>query len=142
VRRLVGKKWGQAWRRRQPAHRLFAQGAIPAFATYVAGVLGVLVGGGLLASSVLGHVSFGWLHDVAADVQARRRYGRAGPQRRRQCAGRGGRLPCLGSGKRALKREVAMARSRAVQMQAVQDENRRLKAQLNLAPGDPTPANG
>jgi rod shape-determining protein MreC len=42
-----------------------------------------------------------------------------------------------------LKREVAMARSRAVQMQAVQDENRRLKAQLNLAPGDPTPvANG
>jgi rod shape-determining protein MreC len=40
------------------------------FATYVAGVLGVLVGGGLLASSVLGHVSFGWLHDVAADVQA------------------------------------------------------------------------
>lgn len=114
------------------------------FATYVAGVLGVLAGGGLLVSSVLGHVSFGWLHDVAADVQAPA--ADMGAQARN---GVGNALDVAGgflvSGPEnaRLKREVAIARSRAVQMQAVQDENRRLKAQLNLAPGDPTPvANG
>jgi rod shape-determining protein MreC len=100
------------------------------FATYVAGVLGVLAGGGLLASSVLGHVSFGWLHDVAADVQApppiwARRPATASAMRWTW------RAASLSRPENArLKREVAIA-ARARQMQAVQDENRRLKAQLN-----------
>jgi rod shape-determining protein MreC len=110
------------------------------FATYVAGVLGVLVGGGLLASSVLGHVSFGWLHDVAADVQVPA--ARMGAQTR---AGAGNAVEVAagflvsGQENARLKREVALARSRTVETQAALDENRRLKAQLHLNPGDPSP---
>ncbi len=97
------------------------------FAAYVAGVLGVLVGGGLLASSVLGHASFGWLHGVAADVQAPA--ARVGAQTR---AGAGSVIDVVtgffvsGADNARLKREVALARSRAVEVQAVLDENRRL----------------
>lgn len=110
------------------------------FAAYVAGVLGVLVGGAVLASSVFGHAAFGWLPTLTADVQAPA--ARVGAQAR---AGAGSALDVAGgflvSGTEnaRLKREVALARSRAVETQAVLDENRRLKAQLHLAPGDPTP---
>lgn len=110
------------------------------FAAYVVGVLGVLGGGALLASSVLGHASFGWLHDAAADVQAPA--ARVGAQAR---AGAGNVFDVAagffvsGTQNARLKREVALARAHAVEMQAVQDENRRLKAQLQLASIDPTP---
>ncbi|MDE1917613.1 MAG: rod shape-determining protein MreC [Sphingomonadales bacterium] len=110
------------------------------FAAYVVGVLGVLGGGALLASSVLGHVSFGWLHDAAADVQAPA--ARVGAQAR---AGAGNVVDVAsgffvsGAQNAKLRREVELARARAVEMQAVQDENRRLKAALQLAGSEPTP---
>jgi rod shape-determining protein MreC len=110
------------------------------FAAYVAGVLGVLGGGAVLASSVFGHSAFGWMHMVAADVQAPA--ARIGAQTR---AGAGDALSVAGgfltSGPEnaRLRREVALARTRAIETQAVLDENRRLKDQLHLLSDTPQP---
>jgi rod shape-determining protein MreC len=110
------------------------------FFAYVAGVVGVLVGVVVLHASLVNHSAFGWARSVASDISAP--VGRLAASTREVLDDTGSTLGgyfTWGSTNARLRREVAVARVRQVQLQGLLDENRRLKALLGLAQADPRP---
>jgi len=110
------------------------------FFSYTAGVLGAVLGLGLLAISLTNHDAFGPLRTIAADVTEPA--AEAGAKTR--VAGKG--LVATVSGffrtgtqQARLQRELDEAKSRLVQAQAIETENRRLKALLGLRDDNPGP---
>jgi len=110
------------------------------FFSYTAGVLGAVLGLGLLAISLTNHDAFGPFRTIAADVTEPA--AEAGAKTR--VAGKG--LVATVSGffrtgtqQARLQRELDEAKSRLVQAQAIETENRRLKALLGLRDDNPGP---
>ena len=110
------------------------------FLAYVAGVLGLMIGGLVLLGSFANHSAFSLPRTLASDVTV--------PAARLVASGRsavGGAADMLGgyftwgNENVRLHREVAMARVRQVEASAQASENHRLKALLQLAQGDPKP---
>lgn len=108
------------------------------FFGYVAGIAGALVGVALLLVSIIDPGAFAWLRGGAADVAA--------PVGRASAAGRSGAQGLItavqgyfaaGSQNRHLRSELSEARVRLAEAAAVAEENRRLKALLDLARDDP-----
>jgi len=108
------------------------------FYAYVAAVLGVLVGGYFLLTSLGNHAGFSWARGAAADVTE--------PVARVTTATRAGAdsgidtlagFATWGSQNAQLKREVALARVQLAEAAATADENRRLKDLLHLSTQDP-----
>ncbi|HZU64389.1 MAG TPA: rod shape-determining protein MreC [Novosphingobium sp.] len=119
------------------------------FFAYVAGVIGVLAGALLLLGSISNSAAasspvLAFLRGTAGDITAP--LGRAVAAMRASVAqgvdvGQG--FLASGSEVARLRKEVALARVARVETRAAQDENRRLKALLDLATQDPRPiANG
>lgn len=110
------------------------------FLGYVAGALGVLVGGFVLLGSISDHSAFSGVRAMTSDVTAPAARLAAGG--RNAAANTGNVLAgyfTWGSENARLKREVALARVQQVEAQATRDENRRLKAALQLASSAPRP---
>lgn len=110
------------------------------FFAYVAAGFAVLVGGALLVGSLASPSSFARLRSFASDLTQ--------PAARLSADGRGaahGAWDTLagfftsGAESARLKREVALVRVQAVEKAALADENRRLKALLDLGQQDPKP---
>lgn len=123
---------------RRPGYSRRAHNTI--FFTYVAAGVGLLLGGAALAYSLANGNSFSSLRSVASDA--------AQPAARLAADGRsaaGGIWETLaayatwGPQNARLKREVALARTRAVETAAMAEENRRLKALLQLSSQKPAP---
>lgn len=110
------------------------------FLGYIAGILGALVGGALLVVSIVDPGAFAGLRGVASDAAAPggklAAEGRAGSQGFFDVV-RGYAL--AGSRNAELEAELAEAKTRLVEAQAVAEENARLKALLALAQQDPRP---
>lgn len=110
------------------------------FFGYIAGIAGALVGAGFLIVSIVDPGSFSSLRGAAADVAAPG--GKAAAVGRDKSQGffeilRGYAL--AGSRNARLERELAEAKTRLVEAQATAEENRRLKALLDLAREEPRP---
>lgn len=110
------------------------------FLSYSAGVAGILLGIVLLVASFVQPSLFSGLRGTAADVVE--------PAGRAAASGRSGTQDFFasiegylkaGSEHAKLERELAVAKVRLVEAQAVELENRRLKALLGLAQVDPAP---
>ena len=110
------------------------------FFGYIAGVAGVLLGLAVLLGSLSNHAGFAWARSTASDIAVP--IGRVAAGTR---AGVGNVAATIGgyftwgSQNAQLRREVAVARVRQVQMAGLADENRRLKALLHLTQADPKP---
>lgn len=123
---------------RRPGYSRRAQ--YSTFFSYAAGVLGAIVGAALLIVSIVDPGTFGWLRGAAAD--AAEAPGRASADTRD--AGRGlfagiaGYFEA-GSKNARLERELREARVRLAEAEATEEENRRLKALLELTQLDPPP---
>lgn len=110
------------------------------FFSYIAGVLGAIVGAALLTISIVDPGAFGWLRGLAAD--AAETPGRASADTRN--AGRSiisiiGGYFRAGSQNAKLQRELKEAKIRLAEAQAIADENRRLKALLGMVAQEPKP---
>jgi rod shape-determining protein MreC len=110
------------------------------FFGYLAGVLGALVGGGLLIISIASPGAFSGLRSVASDATA--------PVAGIASKGRAKSMGIAetisgfvqsGSENARIQRELQAAKVRIVELQAQSEENKRLKALLGLAEGDPRP---
>ena len=114
------------------------------FLAYVAGAVGVLVGGLVLVGSITTHSTFSALRMLATDITTpAARLVVSARNATSEIADTAGGFITSGSETARLRREVALARVRLVETHALADENRRLKAQLQLAGGTPKPvANG
>ena len=116
---------------RRPGFSRRAQYGI--FTGYLAAVAGVLAGIALLAIAVLDPGSFAFLRGGATELVAPA--GAAGSAARsgsRSAIARIGDYFDAANKNAAMRREVALARVQQVQMQALADENRRLKALLGV----------
>ncbi|WP_109797778.1 MULTISPECIES: rod shape-determining protein MreC [Novosphingobium] len=116
---------------RRPGHSRRAQNGI--FTGYVVVILGVVAGLAVLVLSIVRPETFAFARSSAAEVA--RPMGRAGAEGR--AAGQGvfaaiGAYFKAGQQNAELRREVEAARANAVSMQALKDENRRLKALLGI----------
>jgi rod shape-determining protein MreC len=116
---------------RRPGYSRRAQYGI--FTGYVIAILGVVAGLAVLAVSLINPDAFSFARSAAAEVA--RPVGRAGAESR--FAGQGvfaaiGAYFKAGQQNAELRREVEAARANAVSMQALEDENRRLKALLGI----------
>lgn len=116
---------------RRPGHSRRAQYGI--FTGYVIAILGVVAGLAVLVTSLVNPEAFSFARTAAAE--AARPMGRAGAESR--SAGQGlfaavGAYFKAGQQNAELRREVEAARANAVSMQALADENRRLKALLGI----------
>jgi rod shape-determining protein MreC len=110
------------------------------FFGYIAGILGALVGAGLLIVSIVNPGAFSALRGAAADA--------ASPGGEAVAEGRAaGRsfyevvrgYILAGSHNARLERELAVAKTKLAEAQAIAEENRRLKALLDLAQEEPKP---
>jgi rod shape-determining protein MreC len=110
------------------------------FFGYLAGVVGALVGGGLLLISIANPGAFSGLRGLASDatepVAGIASKGRA---KSIGVAETIGGFIQSGSNNARLKRELEAARVRLIELEAQTEENKRLKALLGLAEGDPKP---
>ena len=110
------------------------------FFAYVAGVLGVIVGVLVLLAALANHTAFAPLRMLASDVSQP-----AGRVAASTHAGFSGFADTLagyatwGPDNARLKREVALARVRAVESATMAQENQRLKAMLGLRGAAPQP---
>ena len=116
---------------RRPGFSRRAQYGI--FTGYVIAVAGFLAGAGLLVVSIVNPTAFSSMRGVASELA--RPAGEAGAETR--AAGQGviaaiGAYFQAGRQNAELSREVAAARANAVTMQALEGENRRLKALLGI----------
>lgn len=116
---------------RRPGYSRRAQYGI--FTGYVIAILGVVAGLAVLAVSLINPDAFSFARSAAAEVA--RPVGRAGAESR--FAGQGvfaaiGAYFKAGQQNAELRREVEAARANAVSMQALEGENRRLKALLGI----------
>jgi len=110
------------------------------FFAYLAAVLGALVSGGLLIASLSDQGRFGPARSVATD--ATRPVAAAAASGRNQSRGLWESIAGFfmsGSENARLRREVSAARTKLVEAEATAEENRRLKALLDLAELDPKP---
>ena len=110
------------------------------FFSYIAGIGGVLLGMVVLLGSLGNHAGFAWARSAASDIAAP--VGRVAAGLRVFTADAGSTLAGFatwGSENAHLRREVAVARVRQVQLDGLADENRRLKAMLHLAQAAPRP---
>ena len=124
--------------KRRPGYSRRAQ--FTTFFGYFAGMLGVLLGGILLIIAIASPASFSGLRNLGRDatapvgtIAARSRTG--GYSLFEAIGG----YFAAGSQNASLKRQLAVARTRLVEGQALAEENRRLKALLGLAQSDPKP---
>lgn len=110
------------------------------FFGYIAGVLGAVAGLGLLVFSIIDPSAFAGARGVAADATA--------PGARVSAEGRAASRGFFatiegyflaGSRNAALREELAVAKVRLVEAQALAEENRRLKALVGLSLEDPRP---
>ncbi len=110
------------------------------FFGYVAGVLGAAIGAGLLLYSMNDRSAFSGARAMAADVTA--------PGARASAEARGASQGIIatirgyflaGSRNAALQRELDAAKVRLVEAQAIEEENRRLKAVLGIMTQEPRP---
>ncbi|HWU01996.1 MAG TPA: rod shape-determining protein MreC [Novosphingobium sp.] len=110
------------------------------FFAYVAGVLGILGGGALLATSIAGPSSFSGLRNLANDATAPA--AQLTTRGRTAATGLWDNLAAYatwGPENARLRREVALARVKYVEAQALAGENQRLKALLKLSDDAPHP---
>ncbi len=110
------------------------------FFGYLAAGLGALVGGGLLIASLTDSSRFSGVRSAATDVTAP--VAKAAAASRAEGSGLFSAIAgYFTSGKENadLRREVALARVKLVEAQAVAEENKRLKDLLGLARQDPKP---
>jgi rod shape-determining protein MreC len=123
---------------RRPGHSRRAQ--YGTFFGYVIAAVGVLVGGGLLLASTSNPAAFGSLRGAASDVTA--------PVAQVSARARTGTNTVFetlagfftfGNRVARLEREVALARVKLAEAQALQGENQRLKALLALGETQPRP---
>jgi rod shape-determining protein MreC len=110
------------------------------FFGYIAGIVGALIGAGFLIVSILDPSAFAGLRGLAADAASPG--GKAAAESR--AAGksfyevvRG--YVLAGTRDAQLEREIAAAKTRLAEAQAIAEENRRLKALLGLAQAEPKP---
>jgi rod shape-determining protein MreC len=124
--------------KRRPGYSRRAQ--FTTFFGYFSGVLGALIGGALLIIAITNPSSFSGLRNLGRDATA--------PIGSIAARGRSGGYGVFetisgyiaaGSQNTGLKRQLAAARSRLVENQALVEENRRLKALLGLNQSDPKP---
>lgn len=123
---------------RRPGFSRRAQVGI--FTGYVVAVAGVLLGAVLLVVSLFNPGAFSFARAGAAEVA--RPLGAAGAETRVASQGVFAAIGAyLNAGRQnaELSREVAAARANAVTMRAIENENRRLKALLGIAEGQPRP---
>lgn len=116
---------------RRPGYSRRAQYGI--FTGYVIAILGVVAGIAVLVASLVNPEAFSFARSAAAE--AARPMGKAGAESR--ASGQGvfaaiGAYFKAGQQNAELRREVDAARANAVSMQALEDENRRLKALLGI----------
>ena len=110
------------------------------FLSYLLGGMGAVVGAALLIFSLFNPSAFAWLRGMGSDATAPASRAMAGGK----TEGRGlidgiqGYF-AAGSQNAALKREIAIAKVRLVEAEAIAEENRRLKALLGLMQHDPKP---
>ncbi len=110
------------------------------FFSYIAGVAGVMAGLAVLLGSLTDHAEFAWARSAASDIAVP--IGRLAAGTRAALGHAGETVEgyfVWGSQNAALRREVAIARVRQVQMAGMADENRRLKALLQLSQAQPRP---
>lgn len=110
------------------------------FFTYLAGLAGALVGAGLLIVSINNPSAFSWLRSLGSDATAP--VSRVGAGTR--AAGQGavesiGAYIAAGSQNADLRRQLDLAKIKLIEAQAIAEENRRLKALLELQQEDPKP---
>lgn len=116
---------------RRPGYSRRAQYGI--FRGYVIVILGVVVGMAVLVISLVNPNAFSFARSGAAELA--RPMGRAGAEGRSTGQGVAAAIGAYfkaGQQNVELRREVEAARANAVSMQALQDENRRLKALLDI----------
>jgi rod shape-determining protein MreC len=110
------------------------------FFGYLAGVIGALVGGGLLIISIASPGAFSGLRGIASDATE--------PVAGLASKGRAKSIGIaetisgfvqFGSQQARMKRELAEAKVRLVELEAQAEENKRLKALLQLTEADPKP---
>ena len=110
------------------------------FFGYIAGIVGALVGGAFLIVSIFNPGAFAWLRGAASDVAAPggavASEGRAAGKGLFDVA-RG--YVLAGSEHAKMERELAEAKTRLIEAQAVAEENARLKALLGLVQKDAAP---
>lgn len=110
------------------------------FLSYLLGGMGAVVGAALLILSIFNPDAFAWLRGLGSDATAPASRAMAGGK----VEGRGlidgiqGYF-AAGSQNAQLKREIAIAKVRLVEAEAIAEENRRLKALLGLMQHDPRP---
>ncbi len=123
---------------RRPGYSRRAQ--YTTFFGYLAGILGALLGGALLIVSIVSPTSFAGLRSLGSDVAA--------PVSGLGARGRSGSYGLLGnigayfkaaSQNARLNRELEAAKVRLIEAEALAEENKRLKALLNLPEGEPKP---
>ncbi|MEP7222405.1 MAG: rod shape-determining protein MreC [Novosphingobium sp.] len=110
------------------------------FFGYIAGIVGAVLGAGLLIASIIDPSAFSGLRGIAADAAA--------PAGRAVASGRNegrtafaiiGGFFMSGANKARLEKEAQLARVRLAEAEAVADENRRLKALMNLPQDEALP---
>ena len=124
--------------KRRPGYSRRAQ--YTTFFSYIAGVLGALLGGALLLVAIASPSSFSGLRNLGRDATSP-----LGGVAARSRSGSYNLFEAIsgyfaaGSQNAQLKRQLAAAHTQLVEGQALSDENRRLKAMLGLAQNNPKP---
>ncbi|MEP6868739.1 MAG: rod shape-determining protein MreC [Novosphingobium sp.] len=110
------------------------------FFGYIAGIVGALVGAGLLIASIINPSTFSGLLGIASDTVAPAgRVVATGRDEGRTVFATLGGFVMSGATKARLEKEAELARVRLAEAEAVADENRRLKALMNLPQDDAAP---